>query len=91
MGIIFNIFLWLFGTIFTLIVVSVIGLIIYARWHYGKLEQCGIPVVKPHFFLGSNPDGHNKKAHLVDLERSKTYGSVYGVSPQFICHIFYTH
>ena len=61
-------------------VLIALGLILYARWNYGKLEKLGIPVVKPHFLLGSSHDMHTKINHLEDYERMKKHGKVFGVS-----------
>ena len=62
-------------------VIIVASLILYARWNYGVLESLGIPVVKPHFLLGSTYNFHNEMATDVDIARFKKYGPVYGVSP----------
>jgi len=75
--------IWTIWVLLAVLVVTAIGLIIYARWNYGQLGGLGFPVVKPHLLLGSNPNNHNEKPHLVDLERAKKYGPVYGVSRVF--------
>jgi len=80
MGPIVGFIIWVIWVLLALILVTAVGLLIYARWNYGKLDGLGFPVVKPHFFLGSNPNGHNEKLYLVDLERANKYGPVYGVS-----------
>lgn len=64
------------GTLITLVITT---LIVYARWHYGTLEKLGIPVVKPHFLLGSNWETRFEQIGYRDVERVKVYGSVYGV------------
>lgn len=70
-------------TILIVFLTSVAGLaaflIFYARWHYGTLEKLGIPVAKPHFLLGSDPDGHTFVHVEKDLERYRKYGPVFGV------------
>jgi len=77
---ILGILIWTIAVLIGLIFVGVVGLVIYARWYHGTLEQVGIPVIKPHWFLGSNPDAHKRIQPIVDLERAKKYGHVYGVS-----------
>lgn len=66
-------------------VLSIIGLLIlHARWNYGVLENLGIPVVKPHFILGSlfltrfEPIGYR------DVALMKEYGPMFGVSSERI-------
>jgi hypothetical protein len=68
----------LVGIITTLIGIFV-SLVVYARWNYGKLEAMGIPVVKPHWLLGSNFNYMELYHHWEDLHRSKKLGPVYGV------------
>ncbi|CAL8147952.1 unnamed protein product [Orchesella dallaii] len=70
----------------TLLLIAVTGaagliafLVIYARWNYGALEKLGIPVVTPHFLLGSNYNGHKVVHAHEDLKRFHKYGAVYGV------------
>ena len=53
--------------------------IVYIRWHYGSLEKLGIPVVKPHFILGSNFQHDVLVGQEVDTKWFKTYGEVFGV------------
>jgi hypothetical protein len=62
-----------------LVVIAVVGLILYARWNYGSLEKLGIPVVPPHFFLGSAPTNYKELSHIQDEERARKYGPIYGV------------
>ncbi|CAG7728212.1 unnamed protein product [Allacma fusca] len=61
------------------ILLTVVGLLIYARWNYGTLEALNIPVVDRSFFLGSTPELHKKVQHLEDIERFNKYGPIYGV------------
>ncbi len=56
-----------------------ITLILYARWNYGSLEAMGIPVVKPHWFLGSNYNYMKLIHHWEDFARTKQLGPVFGV------------
>jgi hypothetical protein len=57
----------------------IVSLILYARWNYGTLESLGIPVVKPHWFLGSNYNYTELYHHWEDWNRAKKLGLVYGV------------
>jgi len=74
-----------------IVVVGVALSIVYARWHYGTLESLGIPMVgKPSFWFGNTWDAYEKPAGIMDIERYKKFGPVYGVyegrDPQiFIC------
>ena len=61
------------------LVLLCLAAIVYIRWHYGTLEKLGIPVVKPHFILGSNPDHDVAFGHEVDYKWFKKYGEVFGV------------
>ena len=63
----------------TSLVIICTSLLAYIRWHYGSLEKLGIPVVKPHFILGSNPDQDVAIGPEVDCKWFKTYGEVFGV------------
>lgn len=56
-----------------------IFLIGYMRWNYGSLEKLGIPVVKPHFLLGSLPNRHLIIDHENDYKLFKKYGEIFGV------------
>ncbi|CAL8112347.1 unnamed protein product [Orchesella dallaii] len=60
------------------------------RINYGVLEQSGIPVVEPTLFLGSEPDYHRRVQHLVDIERFKKYGPIWGSYVGRAPHIFIT-
>ncbi|ODM99094.1 Cytochrome P450 3A4, partial [Orchesella cincta] len=52
-----------------IILISVVFHVIReARVNYGVLEECGIPVVEPTLFLGSEPNLHNTVLHLADIE-----------------------
>lgn len=62
-----------------LILTVAIGLIIYARWNFGTLEALGLPVVKPHWLLGSNYNSNELYHNWEDLKRAKELGPVYGV------------
>jgi len=61
------------------LVIAAISSIIYARWNYGTLEKMGIPVVKPHFFLGSAQDTFSRCIAHIDLENFKRLGPIFGV------------
>jgi len=69
--------MWVFLVLNSVVVVLI--LILYARWNYGILEAMHIPVVKPHFLLGSTYNAHNEVGGEADLRRFKKYGSIYGV------------
>ncbi|CAL8080029.1 unnamed protein product [Orchesella dallaii] len=66
---------WYLVVILLLLIFLVIE---YARWNYGILEQLGIPVVRPSFIFGSDPQGYRKVQHLEDYRRFKEFGSFYG-------------
>lgn len=55
-------------------------LISYARWNYGSLEKLGIPVVRPHFILGSTFNTRFTPIGYRDIAWMKEYGSIFGVS-----------
>jgi cytochrome P450 len=81
---------FLLGYFLVLIITVAALLVIYARWHYGELEKLGIPVVKPHFLLGSSPNAHIIVNQFEDCEWLRKYGEVFGVYngrvPQvFVC------
>ncbi|CAL8112174.1 unnamed protein product [Orchesella dallaii] len=61
-----------------------------ARANYGVLEKCGIPVIKPTLFLGSEPNLHNTVLHLADIERFKKYGPIWGSYYGRMPHIYIT-
>lgn len=70
----------LLATAFVLITIFV-GLIIYARWHYGSLEKLGIPMAgKPFLIFGNTLDAFSKSGGLMDIERFKKLGPIYGVA-----------
>ncbi|CAL8110954.1 unnamed protein product [Orchesella dallaii] len=78
------------AVILAIFIVIVSCLVLYARWNYGKLEKMGIPVIKPHFLLGSTYDLFKKAPPVQDVEWMNQFGSVFGVyegrDPQlFIC------
>lgn len=55
--------------------------ILYARWHYGVLENLGIPVVaKPSFLLGNTLEFCSQPGGLNDIKWMNKFGPVYGVS-----------
>ena len=64
-----------------IVVISValicVAALTYIRWHYGSLEKLGIPVVKPHFILGSSPDLDVVVGHELDYEWFKTRPAVF--------------
>lgn len=69
---------------FAVFIAALLSLLIYARWNYGTLEKCGIPVISPSFLLGSVPEIHEKVQHLEDIRRAEKYGQIYGVrTPTF--------
>lgn len=62
-------------------VLSIVSLlIVYARWNYKCLEDLGIPVVKPHFILGSLFSTRFVPIGYRDVALMKEYGQVFGVS-----------
>jgi len=65
--------------ILAIILVVVSFLVLYARWNYGKLEKMGVPVVKPHFLLGSTYELFKMAPPVQDVEWMKKYGGVFGV------------
>jgi hypothetical protein len=58
---------------------GLLGLVLYARWHYGTLEGLGIPVMKPFLFLGSNYMDPYVRPREEEVRRLEKYGMVYGV------------
>lgn len=84
-----------FGTLITLSMVNpflgvlallVTAVLAQARENYGVLEACGIPVVKPTLFRGSEPNLHKTVLHLADIERFKKFGGIWGVRIYIILH-----
>jgi len=73
----------MFLIILAVLVGAVSCLILYARWNYGVLEKLGIPVEKPHLFLGNTADAYDQSSGLADIEKYKRLGPVYGVSNDF--------
>jgi hypothetical protein len=65
---------------------TAVGLILYARWHYGTLEGLGIPVMKPFLFLGSNYIDPYVRPREEEVRRLEKYGMVYGVSYRPLAH-----
>lgn len=62
-------------------VLCIISLFIwYARWNYGFLEDLGIPVVKPHFILGSLFSTRFEPIGYRDVALMKEHGPIFGVS-----------
>lgn len=59
--------------------VACLILVGYIRWNYGTLEKLGIPVIKPHFLLGSSPNRAEILNHEEDYKWFKQYGEVFGV------------
>ncbi|ODM98968.1 Cytochrome P450 3A56 [Orchesella cincta] len=75
---------------FAIVLLVVLLLALYARWNYGVLETLNIPVVKPHFLLGSAFQYRNMITGYRDIELMKQYGQVFGLysgrEPQvYIC------
>ena len=62
------------------LVTILLGLILFLRRNYGKLERMGVPVAKPSLFgLGSDPFHIHKTNYInVDMENFKKYGKVWG-------------
>ena len=62
------------------LVTILLGLILFLRRNYGKLERMGVPVAKPSLFgLGSDPFNIHKTNYInVDMENFKKYGKVWG-------------
>lgn len=71
-------FTWL---IFILALFGVIafGLIIFARWNYGKLDNLGFPIIPPSGIRGSIPNIHHKVQHYEDIKRFEENGPIWGV------------
>jgi len=70
----------LIGFLIGVLILLLTSLIIYARWNYGTLEAMGVPVVKPHWLLGSNYNYMELYHHWEDWIRAKELGLTYGVS-----------
>ncbi|ODM96046.1 Lithocholate 6-beta-hydroxylase [Orchesella cincta] len=68
---VFNPFLGIFAMAITIVLAQ-------ARENYGVLEACGIPVVKPTLFLGSESNLHKTVVHFADVERYKKFGGIWG-------------
>ena len=66
--------------IVSLILVAVAAFVAYARWEYGSLEKMGIPVVKPGWVLGSQPNMHKLILQDEDCRNAQTLGKTWGVS-----------
>ena len=62
------------------VICIICGLIIYARWNYGFLENLGIPVVNPHFLFGSMFTTRFVPIGYRDVAWMKEYGQIFGVS-----------
>ncbi|XP_021947308.1 cytochrome P450 3A56 [Folsomia candida] len=71
-------FTWL---IFILALFGVIafGLIIFARWNYGKLDNLGFPIIPPSGIRGSIPNIHHKVQHYEDIKRFEENGPIWGL------------
>lgn len=64
-----------------ILITVLVGLVIYARWHYGTLEKLGIPMVgKPFLIFGNTIDAYSKAGGALDIERFNKFGPIYGVS-----------
>lgn len=68
------------GVVLSTVLCVISLLIIYARWNYGFLEALGIPVVKPHFILGSLFSTRFDPIGYRDVELMKKHGQIFGVS-----------
>lgn len=71
------------------ILVGLVALFFHFRRFRGHLEQTGLPMVKPGFFLGSSPILWNKiHYHLWYLDKIKQLGRTFcrynGVSPSIV-------
>ncbi|OXA51515.1 cytochrome P450 3A56 [Folsomia candida] len=63
-----------------ILITVLVGLVIYARWHYGTLEKLGIPMVgKPFLIFGNTIDAYSKAGGALDIERFNKFGPIYGV------------
>ena len=63
----------------SLVAVLLLLVILFMRRTYGTLEKCGIPVIKPSLFLGSDPLMKHKINYLeYDMENTKKYGRIWG-------------
>eukprot|EP00088_Acartia_fossae_P013203 TRINITY_DN1687_c0_g1_i12.p1 TRINITY_DN1687_c0_g1~~TRINITY_DN1687_c0_g1_i12.p1 ORF type:complete len:486 (-),score=141.78 TRINITY_DN1687_c0_g1_i12:488-1945(-) len=61
------------------IVVILAFIVFFLTRHYGKLENCGFPVIKPFLFFGSGPfNYHETNLVQIDMERSEKYGKIFG-------------
>ena len=58
----------------------ILGLILFLRRNYGKLERMGVPVAKPSIFgLGSDPINIHKTNYInEDMKNFKKYGKIWG-------------
>jgi len=77
----------MFLYIFLLLLGAVLCLILYVRWNYGVLEKLGIPMDKPHFFLGNTKDTFNHPIGFADVEKFKRLGPIYGVSTYIVIRL----
>ncbi|XP_021967532.1 cytochrome P450 3A4 [Folsomia candida] len=79
---------WLAYFSTSLLIVVISASIIYARWHYGSLENSiGMPaVIKPWFIGGSDPFFYKSVCCEEDIKRVQKHGRVFGMyegrSPQ---------
>lgn len=71
-----------------LIALLVTAVLAQARENYGILEESGVPLVKPTWFCGSEPNIHKTVLHLADIERFKKFGGIWGVSLLMFFKIF---
>lgn len=68
------------GAVVAFVLCIISALILYARWNYGSLEKLGIPVVKPHFILGSTFTTRLTPIGYRDISWMKEHGPIFGVS-----------
>jgi len=62
-----------------LVAVFLLLAILFLRRTYGTLEKCGIPVIKPSLFLGSEPFMKHKTNYIeLDRDNFRKYGRVWG-------------
>ena len=62
-----------------LVAVLLLLVILFMRRTYGTLEKCGVPVIKPSLFLGSDPFMKHKINYIAyDIENFRKYGRIWG-------------
>jgi len=68
---------------FTVILGGIVSLLLLVVWfltrNYGKLNNCGFPVIPPFLIFGSGPYNlHKTNLIKLDSERAQKYGKVFG-------------